>query len=273
MSNGKNPLISVVLRTYNQPKRILSDCIESVFSQTYSNWELIIADDSNSQESIDLINEYVNKDKRVILNKKSERRGYVGSMNDALKVSKGEFIAILDSDDAAVPERFQLQLDYFERHPQCDILGGAMNIIDKDSNVTSTRYYPEGGFELLAWMALRDPVGHPTVMFKRKILDAGFLYDMDFNKGCEDTAFWFRLRNNGYKIRNIQTPLVSYRIMVDMATKRGRDNNLNYLARKKNFSWKYFIFDIVSLAAIKTRMALPKSVISWLYRKENKQKY
>ena len=122
-------------------------------------------------------------------------------------------------------------------------------------------------------MALRDPVGHPTVMFKRKILDDGFLYDMDFNKGCEDTAFWFRLRNNGYKIRNIQTPLVSYRIMVDMATKRGRDNDLNYLARKKNFSWKYCIFDVVSLAAIKMRMALPKSVISWLYRKENKQKY
>lgn len=268
-----SPLISVILRTYNQPRKMLSECIDSVVNQTYSNWELIIADDSTSQETVDLINEYVNRDSRIVLNKKTERRGYVGSMNDALKEAKGDYIAILDSDDIAVPERFQLQLDYFDSHPKCDILGGAMKIINKDSNVTSMRYYPEGGLKLIAWMALRDPVGHPTVMFKRKIIDEGFYYDMDFNKGCEDTAFWFCLRNKGYKIRNVQTPLISYRIAVDMASKRGRDNNLNYLARKKYFSWKYLPFDTISLLSIKMRMAMPKSVMSWLYRKENKQDY
>lgn len=270
---NKSPLISVVLRTYNQPRQMLADCINSVINQTYSNWELIIADDSTSQETTDLIKEFVGKDKRIILNKNGEKRGYVGSMNDALKECRGDFIAVLDSDDLAKPERFQLQLDYLENHPQCDILGGAMNIINKESEITSTRYYPEGGMKLLLWMALRDPVGHPTVMYRRKILDDGFLYDMDFNGGCEDTAFWFNLRNHGYRINNLQTPIISYRIMVDMASKRGRDNNLNYLARKKYFSWKYFPLDIISLSSIKLRMMMPKGVMSWLYRKENKQNY
>lgn len=61
--------------------------------------------------------------------------------------------------------------------------------------------------------------------------------------------------------------------MVDMASKRGRDNELNYLARKKYFSWKYFSLDLLSLSSIKLRMMIPKCVMSWLYRKENKQNY
>ena len=81
------------------------------------------------------------------------------------------------------------------------------------------------------------------------------------------------LRNNGFKIANLQEPLVNYRITVDMATKREKDNMANYIARKKNFYWKYLLFDCISLSSIKMRMMMPNSIISWLYSKENNQKY
>ena len=100
-----------------------------------------------------------------------------------------------------------------------------------------------------------------------------FFYDEAMNSGCEDTEFWFRLRNHGYKIRNLRKPIVNYRVTEDMALKREKDNLTNYIARKKNFSWKYLPFDLLSLLSIKARMHIPYTIVSWAYRKENKQKY
>ena len=270
---NNEPLVSVIMATFNEPERFIKASINSILNQTYHNLELLIADDSSKDETIRAIDECAASDNRVKVIRKVQRMGFVNALNIALKESKGTYIARMDGDDVAVPERFEKQVAYLESHQEMDVLGGAMNIQNEKSEITSTRYYPSGGCKLLCWMSLRDPVGHPTVMFRRNIIDNGLYYDETMNKGCEDTELWFRLRNNGFKIANLQEPLVNYRITVDMATKRERDNNANYIARKKNFSWKYFFFDCLSLVAIKTRMLMPKKAISWLYSKENHQKY
>lgn len=267
------PLVTVIVRTYNQSKQILDCCLGSILTQTYNNWEFLISDDSTSSESIQIIDEYSAKDKRVKAVRRPTRMGLVGSLNVAVKESKGKYVAVLDADDIAEPERLELQVKYFEEHEECDVLGGAMNIINENSEKTSIRHYPSGGLKLLLWMMLRDPVGHPTVMFRKKVFEDGFYYDEEMNKGCEDTEFWLRLRNHGYVIRNLQTPLVNYRIAEDMAIKRKADNKVNFLARKKNFSYKYFLLDSISLMVILFRMALPQRFVSWAYSKENKQEY
>lgn len=271
MSN--EPLVSVIMGTFNEPKQFIEDSISSILSQTYPNMELLIADDSNNEETVRSIDNLAIKDNRIKVIRKESRMGFVNALNIALKTAKGEFIARMDGDDVAVQDRFEKQISFFESHPEIDILGGAMNIQNDKSEITSVRYYPSGGIKLLFWMSFRDPVGHPTVMFRRKIIDNGLFYDETMNKGCEDTEFWFRLRNNGFNIANLQEPLIDYRITVDMASKREKDNQANYIARRKNFSSKYFFFDTISLVSMKLRMMLPESVISWLYRKENKQKY
>lgn len=270
---NNEPLVSVIMATFNEPEKFIKDSIISIQNQTYRNLEFLIADDSTNEATIHTINDLASSDKRIKIIRKEQRMGFVNALNIALKEAKGEFIARMDGDDVAVLERFQKQVAFLESHPNIDVLGGAMNIQNGNSEITSVRYYPAGGLKLLCWMSLRDPVGHPTVMFRRSIIDKGLYYDETMNKGCEDTEFWFRLRNNGFKIANLQEPLVNYRITVDMATKREKDNNANYIARKKNFSWKYLFFDCLSLATIKTRMMMPKKFISWLYSKENHQKY
>lgn len=270
---NNEPLVSVIMATFNEPERFIKDSINSILNQTYHNLELLIADDSSKDETIRAIDECAISDNRLKVIRKEQRMGFVNALNIALKEAKGTFIARMDGDDVAVPERFEKQVAYLESHPEIDVLGGAMNIQNEKSEITSTRYYPSGGFKLLCWMSLRDPVGHPTVMFRRRIIDNGLFYDETMNKGCEDTEFWFRLRNNGYKIANLQKPLVNYRITVDMATKREKDNMANYIARKKNFSWKFFLSDCISLSSIKMRMMMPYCIISWLYSKENHQKY
>jgi len=266
-------LVSVIMATFNEPERFIKDSINSILYQTYRNIEFLIADDSTNEDTILAIDDLAFSDKRVKVIRKEQRMGFVNALNIALKEANGEFIARMDGDDVAVLDRIEKQVAFFERHPNIDVLGGAMNIQNENSEITSVRYYPAGGVKLLCWMSLRDPLGHPTVMFRRNVIDSGFFYDETMNKGCEDTEFWFRLRNNGYKIANLLEPLVNYRITVDMASKREKDNAANYIARKKNFSKKYFPLDCVSLVAMNLRMIIPKSVISWLYSKENKQFY
>ena len=270
---NNEPLVSVIMATFNEPERFIKDSINSILNQTYYNLELLIADDSSKDETISAIDECATSDNRVKVIRKAQRMGFVNALNIALKEAKGTYIARMDGDDVAVPERFEKQVAYLESYPEIDVLGGAMNIQNGKSEITSVRHYPTGGLKLLCWMSLRDPVGHPTVMFRRSIIDKGLYYDETMNKGCEDTEFWFRLRNNGFKIANLQEPLVNYRITVDMATKREKDNMANYIARKKNFYWKYLLFDCISLSSIKMRMMMPNSIISWLYSKENNQKY
>ncbi len=272
MSKNK-PLVSVIMATFNEQERFIKESIDSILGQTYQNLELLIADDSTNNDTIRVIDDFARRDNRVKVIRKESRMGFVKALNIALKEAKGEYIARMDGDDVALPDRFKKQICFLETNPKIDVLGGAMNILNDNSEITSVRHYPAGGIKLLCWMSLRDPVGHPSVMFRRSIIDDGLFYDEAMNKGCEDTEFWFRLRNNGYKIANLLEPLVNYRITVDMATKREKDNNANYIARKKNFSWKYLFFDCLSLATIKTRMMMPKKFISWLYSKENHQKY
>lgn len=266
-------LVSVIIRTFNQSPNMLDLTLNSIVNQTYENWELIIADDSTSQETISAIDAFCAREQRARAVRRPQRMRLVGSMNIGIRECRGEYIAVLDADDIALPHRFEKQLEYFKKHADCDVLGGAMNIINENSEITSVRYYPEKGLKLLIWMIFRDPVGHPAVMFKRRVFDNGLYYDESMNSGCEDTEFWFRLRNHGYKIMNVQEPIVNYRVAEDMASKREKDNMTNYIARKKNFSWKYFPFDILSLISIKIRMHIPYSVVSWAYQRENKQKY
>lgn len=266
------PLVSVVMATYNEPKQFIEESISSILNQTYSNLELLIADDSSREETIEIINYFANSDARVRVIRQSQRMGFVHALNTALKEVKGDYIARMDGDDISLPDRFNKQVSYLNSHHDIDVLGGAMNIINEKSEVTSRRNYPSGGIKLLMWMSLRTALGHPSVMFRRKIIDDGFYYNEIMNKGCEDTDLWLRLRNNGYHIANLNDTLVNYRVIVDMASKRKKDDEVNYFARKNNFSFKYFIFDAISLVVFKIRINMPSNIYTWLYRKENQQR-
>lgn len=260
------------MATYNESPKFIIESISSILKQSYKKFELIIADDSTKVETIHEIDKFAANDKRVKIIRKGKRMGFVCALNIALKEAKGDYIARMDGDDISLPERFEKQVRYLDAHHDIDVLGGAMNIINERSEVTSVRRYPSGGYKLLLWMAIRTALGHPSVMFRRKIIDDGFYYNEIMNKGCEDTDLWLRLRNNGYHIANLNSIIVNYRVVVDMASKRKKDDEVNYFARKNNFSFKYCIFDIISLIVFKIRINMPSNIYTWLYRKENHQR-
>jgi glycosyltransferase involved in cell wall biosynthesis len=273
MNNGNNPLVSVVMATFNEPKKFIEESMSSILNQTHQNLELLIADDSTNEDTIKVIDDYAAKDNRVIVIRKHERMGFVHALNEALYQARGEYIARMDADDIANCDRFEKQLSFFMHNQKTDVLGGAMNIINEKDEITSIRHYPSGGIRLLEWTILRNPIGHPTAMYKASIVKRGLIYDEDMSKGCEDIEFWLRLRRIGYQLNNLQDVLINYRICEDMMNKRKRDTKQNFKARRKNICFKYFIFDIASLIILGLRFVCPNKFISWYYSKENKQKY
>jgi glycosyltransferase involved in cell wall biosynthesis len=261
-------LVSVVMATFNEPVEYITASIQSILEQTYSNLEFIIVDDSTNIDTIDTINSFAG-DNRIKIIRKSYRMGFVGALNEGLKIAKGEYIARMDGDDISQKNRLYIQLKFLESHKNIDILGGAMNIIDKDGNMVSKRCYPTNNIRLLIWTIYRNPISHPTVMFRRKIIDSEFFYDESFCK-AEDLEFWLRLRNNGFKIANISQTLLSYRVVGNLAIKRtGKNFKYNYRARIKNLSIKYFFLDILSIRIIKLYCFIPKKFVSVVYASEN----
>lgn len=109
--------ISVVVPSYNRGY-IISESIESILGQTYQDLELIIVDDGSKDDTHNVISRFA--DPRIQYTRHDQNRGYSAALNTGLRNARGEFIAILDSDDIWKPERLSKTLNFLERHPEVD---------------------------------------------------------------------------------------------------------------------------------------------------------
>lgn len=107
--------MSVIMPSYNAEKTI-AHSIDSVLTQSYTNWELLITDDKSSDNTVTIINDYVAKDSRIKLFKNDQNLGAGGSRNRSIKESKGRYIAFLDSDDLWLEHKLVVQIDYMQKN-------------------------------------------------------------------------------------------------------------------------------------------------------------
>jgi len=133
MATTAPEFVSVVMATYNHD-RYLHQSIQSVLSQSYSNFELIIVNDNSKDTSDEIIKTIANHDHRIVYIKNDQNEKLSACRNKAIRMAKGEFVVIVDSDDICMPNRLQRQLDYFSSHPKCDVLGTSFCLF-LDSNV------------------------------------------------------------------------------------------------------------------------------------------
>lgn len=271
-TNTRSPLVSVVMATFNEPVEIITKAIESILNQTFTDFELIIIDDSSNVETKKAI-DLLSKDKRVLVLREPERIGFVKSLNLGLSQAKGKFIARMDGDDISIENRFELQTRYLIEHPSVSVVGGSIIIVDETDRSVSFRKYPTSPFALKWLSVFRTPLAHPTVMMRQEIIRNGFRYDDSYNKS-EDLEFWLRLRKNGYKIANMSDFLLKYRICGDLSQKRVSNHwSYNFKARTKNFNLKDPIFSILSVMVSFSYTIMPKFIVKAVYNRENnKQK-
>jgi glycosyltransferase involved in cell wall biosynthesis len=265
----QKPLISVVMAVFNESPEYIILSINSILNQTLSDFELLLIDDSTSADTISAIDTLTKLDSRIQLLRGQEHFGFVKALNIGLRQAQGKYIARMDGDDISLPKRFELQVAFLENNPDVAVVGGSMNIINETGKVTSHRSYATSFPKVILFTLMRNPLAHPTVMFRKEIVEKGFYYDETFLK-AEDLELWLRLINHGYKISNVPDTLLSYRVDGDLAHKRiGENFTYNYKARKKNFSWRIPLWNIVSIVIAKIYTILPGRIINVVYKKEN----
>ena len=270
MSEDTQPLVSVVMPTYNEPPHIVRAAIWSILHQTYRNWELFIIDDSTNGQTRQAIDETAVGDRRIKVIRQEKKIGFVPALNLGIELSNGLYIARMDGDDVSLPDRLTRQVTYLTSHPDVDILGGAMNIMDESGTTSAVRTYPGKGVKFNVFTAFRNPLAHPTVMFRSRIKADGHRYDTRFPK-AEDLEFWLRLRNLGYRLDNMAVPLLNYRVIDAMVSKRDREQfRWNFKARHKNFSVRHILYDTLSCGVSACYCILPSQVIAYMYARENK---
>ena len=134
----KTPKISVIMSAYNSEK-FISKSIDSILAQTFKNFELIIINDSSIDKTKDIIETYRKKDKRIKIICNRQNLGPAKSRNRALKIAKGEYIAIMDSDDVSLPKRLEVQYHFLENNPDIFLIGGGAIKINESGEVIADK--------------------------------------------------------------------------------------------------------------------------------------
>lgn len=187
----------------------LSDAIESVISQTYTDWELIMCNDGSKDDTYKVAKTYADKypGKIVLLNNTVNMR-LAATLNNCLKASKGVYIARMDADDRCALERLDKEVAYLDAHPDIDCVGTGMYVFDEEGEkgIRLNVEYPDRNF-----LVHTTPFAHPTILMRKTVYDAlgGYTVSPKIVRG-EDTDLWFRFYANGYKGYNIQEPLYYY---------------------------------------------------------------
>lgn len=265
------PIVSVIIATYNEPEEVLRQSIQSILDQSLKNIEVLIYDDSTSEESRTMLDSFLT-DPRIRIFRSDTRMGFVPSLNRGLKQAIGTYIARMDGDDISLPNRFEIQARFLDNHPHISVVGGSMYIIDENGTIISKRKYPTSNFLLKILSIYRTPLAHPTVMIRRACIEQGFFYDESYAKS-EDLEFWLRLIKNGVRIINIPEYLLKYRICGNLSNKRTKEHwNYNLKARKANFSLKDPFWGIFGIMVSFIYTKLPIYIIRNTYKFENKMR-
>ncbi len=204
----------------------------------------------------------------------SRNKGLAEALNDGIAVATGDLIARMDSDDRSAPERFLLQERYMEAHPEVDILGGSLEEFNDDGSLSNIRRYPQGMKEVKATLHKASPLGHPTVMFRRRFFDSGFRYSNKYYI-CEDVSLWFEAVKAGRVINNIPQVILYFRRNDSMMVRRGKKKAWSeFLAYSEGIKSLYGL-STFKYAYPLMRMAfrlMPTSVIKAVYNSQFRKK-
>lgn len=211
---NKHPKISVILPIYKEPNEYIQSSIESILSQTYSNFELILAVDTGVDspefDRVYKVLEQYLKDDRVNLLINEQNIGLPMTLNKSIKIAKGEYIARMDADDIALPERLEIQMEHMEKNPELDLIGTKVFYINQEGKITGESKSLDNNDLLKRLFSGINPLCHPTWLFKKEVWEAVNGYRNITT--IEDYDFLCRLILKGFNLGIINRPLLKYRI-------------------------------------------------------------
>ena len=267
---------SVLMSVYiNEKPFFFKEALDSICNQTLLPDEIVLVQDgpltSDLEKVIDdFVLKFINKVKIISL---PENKGLGNALSIGVLECSNDLIARMDTDDICAFNRFEKQIDFLIKNPNIDLLGTNIeefNVFPGDLN--KLRVLPKNGQKLIKFSKYRNPINHPTIMFRKEKVIAVGNYQSDILL-FEDYSLFIRMIRNNAKLYNIQESLLYFRVGTGIETIRRR-SGFHYLKKEWKFSlfslkighinifeWLFYI-----LTKLPFRM-LPSSVVLFVYNK------
>lgn len=263
--------ISVIIATYKGEKpEYLDRAMRSIWDdQKRKPDEIVLVEDGPLTTGLCSVVDAWKKilDSKLVVIEKPVNQGLAAALNDAIEVAHGDLIARMDSDDISLPDRFMLQEQYMDEHPEVDILGGSIREFNDEGTLSAVQRYPATMQEVLRTMYKASPLAHPTVMYRSSFFKAGYRYSSKYHI-CEDVTMWYDAAAGGRVINSLQDVLLEFRRNPSVMQRRSREKAWSeFLAYNDGISRLYGRFSykyIYSFMRMCFRL-MPASLVSFIY--------
>ncbi|MEM3290538.1 MAG: glycosyltransferase [Candidatus Micrarchaeaceae archaeon] len=225
-----NPKISIITPTYNTPKTFLIDMIESVLAQTYSNWELYIADGASKEKHIkEVLDNYTKKDSRIKVKYLPKNKGIAGNSNEAISLASGDYIAFLDHDDTLVPFALYEVVKAINENPDADFIYSDEDKLSEDGKKRfDPRFKPDFAPDTLRSY---NYICHLTTIKKELLEQIG--YFREGFEGSQDYDLILRATEKAKKIIHIPKILYHWRVSQNSTAQNQNAKLYAYESAKK----------------------------------------
>lgn len=216
---------SVLLSVYiKEQPAYLRQALESVFSQTLPPDEVVLVEDGPLTDELSaVVGEFAHRYPALKVVPLDANHGLGYALNIGLGHCTHELVARMDTDDVCKPNRFEVQVAFMDSHPDVDIVGSWIDeFLDNTGNVVSIRKVPESHQTIVKYGKMRNPMNHPTVMFRKEALLRVGSYKPFML--LEDYYLWARMIVSGCKFHNLQQSLLFFRLSRDIYRRRGGYN-------------------------------------------------
>lgn len=235
-------LVSIITPSYNS-SQFISETIDSIVNQVYTNWELLITDDCSSDNSCDIIRQYSNNDHRIKLFCLTENAGAAVARNNSIKEAKGRYIAFCDSDDLWKPEKLEKQLDFMKKknveicyssYLTCDEYNNITGIVVSYRSISYKQMLKDDSIGFLTFIYDTQTIGKIFMPLLRRRQDwamkINLMQKCPMAYGMLDVLAYYRVHKNS--LSNNKIKLIKYNVQVYKKVLR-----YNWL-----LSWVMFVF-------------------------------
>jgi len=215
------PKVTVLMPVLNAAA-YLRQAVESILSQTFSDWELLIVDDASTDDSVALVETFT--DERIRLVRNAVNCGVAATLNTGIELARGQYIARMDADDISLPTRIEEQAGYLDARPDLDVVGVKIVLVDAWGNETG--YWQDDqdvatGAEIRALLPARNCLAHPGVMMRRAVaLEFGYRSSVPY---AQDYDLWLRITADGRRIEKLDKVLLKYRVHHNSITSKSNE--------------------------------------------------
>jgi len=258
-----SPVVTVLLPARDPRMDFFRATVTSVLAQTFSDFELLVVDDSTTGDAEAWLAAIGD---RRIRHVRANARSLAEALNRGLELARAPLVARLDTDDVCMPDRLQTQVDFLSANISVAVVGSRIEVIDENDAVIGRRLLPLAHSDIAAALRRYNCMSHPAVMFRKDVVlrAGGYATGMV----AEDYDLWCRMVVAGERFANIERPLIRYRFHPGASKFRDVRHQIRVTIdiKRRYFAGAFNFGDHLRMAGERALLALPVPLVVRLFR-------